>query len=212
MFKKFQNVLILAPHTDDGELACGATIAKLTEAGASVSYIAFSIARESVPKHFPEDILKTELMKATNRLGIQKENVTILDYQVRRLSYFRQEILEDIIVVRKRIQPDLVLIPSLNDIHQDHSTVAQEGLRAFKNTTLLGYELIWNNPTFNAQAFMRLDEIHVQKKIEALRQYESQAHRNYMGEEFVRAQLHTRGVQIGVKYAECFEVIRWFLN
>ena len=36
-------------------------------------------------------------------------------------------------------------MPSLNDIHQDHATIAQEGLRAFKGCTILGYELIWNN-------------------------------------------------------------------
>ena len=112
---------------------------------------------------------------------------------------------------RKKLNPDLVLMPSLNDIHQDHATIAQEGLRAFKNTTILGYELIWNNLTFNTTSFITLDEKHIQQKCEALKQYKSQAKRNYMNEDFIFSLAKIRGVQIGVKYAECFEVVRMVL-
>lgn len=62
-----------------------------------------------------------------------------------------------------------MFIPSLHDIHQDHTTIAQEGVRAFKNTTILGYELIWNNLTFNTQCFITLGEKDVQRKILALK-------------------------------------------
>ena len=149
MINKFKNVYVLAPHTDDGELGAGGVISKLIESGANVYYFAFSTAEQSVPEGFPKDILKTEVIDATSKLGIKKENVFIYNYEVRKLNYVRQEILEDLIRHRKILKPDLVLMPSLNDIHQDHSTIAQEGLRAFKNTTILGYELIWNNLTFN---------------------------------------------------------------
>ena len=46
---KHQRILVVAPHTDDGELGCGATIDKALEAGAEVRYVAFSTAKESVP-------------------------------------------------------------------------------------------------------------------------------------------------------------------
>ena len=133
---KFRTVLVLAPHTDDGELGAGGTIAKLIEGGADVYYAAFSTAEQSVPEGFPKDILKTEVKNATFRLGIKPENLIIYNYEVRKLNYVRQEILAGLIQLRKRINPDLVLLPSLNDIHQDHSTVAQEGLRAFKQRTI----------------------------------------------------------------------------
>ena len=87
--------------------------------------------------------------------------MVIYNYQVRKLNYARQEILEDLIRHRNDIFPDLVLMPSLNDIHQDHSTIAQEGLRAFKNTTILGYELIWNNLNFNTTSFIKLEKNHI---------------------------------------------------
>ena len=54
-------VLVLAPHTDDGELGCGGTIARFLEEGKEVYYVAFSTCRTSVPEGYPEDILKTDL-------------------------------------------------------------------------------------------------------------------------------------------------------
>ena len=212
MLTKFKNVFVLAPHTDDGELGAGGTIAKLIESGANVFYFAFSTAEESLAEGLPEGILKKEVMEATARLGIPKKNVIIYNYKVRKLNYVRQEILEDLILHKNRLFPDLVLMPSLNDIHQDHETIAREGLRAFKNTTILGYELIWNNLTFNTTSFVSLEKGHVQSKVDALAAYESQNTRTYMSSDFIFSLAQTRGVQIGVEYAESFEVVRWILK
>lgn len=208
----FVNILVLAPHTDDGELGAGGLIAKLIEAGATVTYVAFSTAKESVPKHLPPDILKTEVKAATKALGILEENLIIFDYKVRKLNYVRQEILESLIQIRKDNSFDLVLMPSLKDIHQDHTTISQEGLRAFKNTTILGYELIWNNLSFDTTCFVKLEKRHIECKYNALKNYQSQADRNYMGWEFIFSLAKTRGVQIGAEFAESFEVIRWVIN
>lgn len=211
MLSKFKNVFVLAPHTDDGELGAGGTISKLVENGANVFYFAFSTAEKSVPKEFPSDILKTEVKNATQKLGIPEENLFIYNYEVRKLNYARQEILEDLIRHRNLIFPDLVLMPSLNDIHQDHSTIAMEGLRAFKNTTILGYELIWNNLSFNTTSFVKLKRKHIDAKVNALKEYKSQGKRDYISEDFILSLAKTRGVQIGAEYAESFEVIRWVM-
>ncbi len=45
-----QKILVLAPHTDDGELGCGGTIVRLIDEGQDVYYVAFSICEESVPE------------------------------------------------------------------------------------------------------------------------------------------------------------------
>ena len=37
-FNEIKNVLILAPHTDDGEFGCGGSIVKLIDSGAEVYY------------------------------------------------------------------------------------------------------------------------------------------------------------------------------
>jgi LmbE family N-acetylglucosaminyl deacetylase len=208
----FKEVLVLAPHTDDGELGAGGTISKLIEAGTCVTYAAFSTAEQSVPAGYPKDILRTEVKNATRELGVLTENLIIFNYEVRKLNYVRQEILESLITIRKSKDFDLVLVPSLKDIHQDHITIAQEGLRAFKQTTILGYELIWNNLQFDTTCFVALEEKHVQRKVNALREYKSQAFRDYTSEEFIHALARTRGVQIGTQFAEAFEVIRMVLT
>ena len=208
---KINKVLILAPHTDDGEFACGGSVARFIEEGKDVYYAAFSTAEESVPEPWPKDILKTEVREATKRLGIPSENLIIFNFKVRELGYHRQEILEELVKMKKEICPDLVFLPSSNDLHQDHSTVSIEGIRAFKNTTILGYEVPWNNIVFQSEAFIILSEDHIQKKLQALDAYNSQKGRNYANEECIRSLARMRGSQISTQYAEAFEVIRWIM-
>jgi LmbE family N-acetylglucosaminyl deacetylase len=208
MINKFKNVLVLAPHTDDGELGLGGTIVKLLNQGSEVTYVAFSTAEKSVPKGFPTDILKTEVKEATKILGIKPENLIVFNYEVRKLNFYRQDILEELIQIRNRGRFDLVFIPSSNDIHQDHSTISQEGIRAFKGISIFGYELIWNNLQFSTDCFSILEDKHLEIKIDALSAYSSQGSRDYLSPEFIRSWSKMRGVQIGEKYAEAFEVIR----
>lgn len=202
-----KRVLVLAPHTDDGELGCGGTISRMVREGADVFYAAFSTAQESVPVGLPKDILKTEVTEATKVLGISK-NLVVYNYEVRKLNYSRQDVLENLIELKKDIDPDIVFQPSLNDIHQDHLTVAQEGVRAFKDRTILGYELIWNNLQFSTQSFFTLSKEDVEKKYIALQCYNSQKHRAYLTREFIFSLATARGVQIGAPFAEAFELIR----
>ena len=208
---KNKKILILAPHTDDGEFGCGASIAKFINEKADVYYAAFSLAEESVPPPFPKDILETEVKKATRVLGIPPENLLLYKYKVRHFASHRQEILEDLVKINNNLQPDLVFMPATHDLHQDHTTVAYEGLRAFKRTSILAYEMPWNNLNFATQAFISFSESELEKKIAAVQCYESQKKRNYLTDEFLKGLAITRGVQIGKKYAEVFEVIRWIL-
>jgi N-acetylglucosamine malate deacetylase 1 len=209
MLSGIARALVLAPHTDDGELGAGGTIVKLLESGTQVFYVAFSTAEESlVQLGLPIDQTRQEVKNATQLLGIPPENLIIYNFPVRKLNYHRQEILEIMVELKQRINPNLVLMPCLHDIHQDHTTVATEGHRAFKHTTMLGYELVWNNFTFNSQCFIRLTEAQLQKKVDACHEYISQEGRPYMSKEFLFSLARTRGVQIAVDYAESFELIR----
>ena len=145
-------------------------------------------------------------------LGIKTENLYILKYPVRKLSYHRQEILEDMVILNKNIEPDLVFTPSKFDVHQDHFTITQEAMRAFKFTSLLGYELPWNNYVFETTCFVHLEDRHVANKLESLKCYRSQIGRKYSSEEYIKGLAMTRGVQVGGRYAETFDVIRWIIK
>jgi len=206
-----QRLLVLAPHTDDGEFGCGGTIAKLVQEGWEVHYVAFSGCRESLPPGWPDDTLVKEIVAATRILGVSQEHLEVLDFKVRHMPQHRQEILEFMVQLKRTLEPDIVLLPSLNDTHQDHHQIAQEGFRAFKTTCMLGYEMPWNNLEFRTTAFSVLDERHVQKKAEAMKCYKSQAHRLYAQEELIWSLARMRGMQVAAPYAEAFELFRWIM-
>lgn len=204
---KNKKILVLAPHTDDMEFGCGGTIAKLVKEN-EVYCVAFSACKQSVLVGFEEDVLIKEFKIASQIIGLKKENLILHDYEVRTFHQYRQEILDILIALRKELDPDIIFCPSLNDIHQDHAVVAVEALRAFKTKTIFGYELIWNNLTFNSTCFFELSQSEMATKVEALKAYKSQAHRDYAKEDFIVSWAKTRGMQIGKELAECFEVVR----
>ena len=145
-------------------------------------------------------------------MGVAAERVIVHDYAVRKLSAHRQEILESMVQLCRKLSPGIVLLPSRQDLHQDHATVTAEALRAFKHCTLLGYELPWNNLSFDADAFIKIEARHLEAKIDALSHYRTQASRDYMNPDFARGLATVRGVQAGGGLAECFEVIRLILT
>ncbi|HEV7780924.1 MAG TPA: PIG-L deacetylase family protein [Chitinophagaceae bacterium] len=203
-----KKILVLAPHTDDGELGCGGSIAKFCAEGKEVYYAAFCLCSRSLPASLPADTLEHECRKATAVLGIPASNLILFNYEVRELPAKRQVILEELLQLNARIKPDLVLLPAASDIHQDHQTIHQEGMRAFKNTSFAGYELPWNNYSFRTNFFIKLSQAELDKKIAALSAYQSQSHRSYMQQGFTRSLAKVRGVQCDAENAEAFELYR----
>lgn len=203
-----QKILILAPHTDDGELGCGGTIARLCGENKEVHYASFSTCKKSLPTGSDPDTLEKECRRAVKELGMQAGRIMFYDFDVREFTAKRQEILEEMVSLNKYIQPDLIFIPSADDIHQDHQVIHLEAMRAFKYSSLLGYELPWNTKTFTSSFFSKLSPENLDKKVKALKAYSSQSHRNYMQENFTRSLATVRGVQCNHHFAEAFEVYR----
>jgi LmbE family N-acetylglucosaminyl deacetylase len=203
-----ERALVLAPHTDDGEFGCGGTMARLVDQGVDVRYVAFSIATRSLPDGFAPDTLAREVREATAEIGIPTANLTVHDFDVRTFPDHRQEILELLIEIWNDWRPDCVFQPSIHDVHQDHQTVAAEGLRAFKRTTVLGYEIPWNNLDFSYQAYISLEKHHLERKVAALDKYASQQHRRYANPEYVWSVARTHGINVNREYAEVFQVYR----
>lgn len=199
-------ILVLAPHTDDGELGAGGYIHQSIANGATVTYVAFSDCKESVPEGFEKDILTKECKKATEVLGIN--DVRILDFPVRLFSDKRQEVLDQLIMLRKELDPDEILTPSTFDIHQDHQVITAEAMRAFKNRTIFGYELPWNCIDFKSQLFIEISSENIKAKMQALSKYQSQQNRNYFKDGCLSEYAKFRGGLVNLEYAEVFEVIR----
>lgn len=203
-------VLVLSPHTDDAELGCGGSISRMIEEGKEIFVAVFSTCDESLPSEFEPGTLREECLNSLLSLGVKKENIFFMGYKVRFFKSERQPILEDLVRLKNKINPDLVFLPSLNDYHQDHVTIAEEGVRAFKNNcSILSYELSWNNTGFQNLLYIVLSEKNVEDKYQALSKYNSQNFRSYFTYDFIRSLAKVRGVSNGVNFAESFEVIRF---
>lgn len=198
------NILLLAPHADDVELGCGATVARFVEEGHNLLWVVFT----------DEQPLNHEHMEAIKEIGIKIGSHLALDFTLRRLSDRRQEALDHLSRLNSEFKPDLVVGPSLHDFHQDHQVVANEMVRAFKTSaSIICYELPWNHISFDVQLLMKLSARHVQTKVSMLGKFESEliVRGRYFSGELVRGMVLLRGTQAGTEYAEAFEVLRWIL-
>lgn len=204
-----KKILVLAPHTDDGELGCGASLAGFVAEGKDVYYAAFSLCRKSLPAGLPADTLEKECRAATKELGIDTGHLFFFDFEVRTFDEQRQALLEELVKLNKTLVPDMVFIPSSSDNHQDHQVIHAEAQRAFKHCSVLGYELPWNHASFRSTYFVPVTPAAIEKKVNAVAAYQSQAHRNYMNGDFIRSLAKVRGVQCNSEYAEAFEVYKF---
>lgn len=207
-------ILIISPHTDDGELGAGGSISKFIRDGNEIFHAVFSCCEESLPKTCLPNMLEKEFLGAQAVSGIKKENIFIYRNKVRHFPEVRREILESLVALKKRIRPELVLSPSVNDFHQDHNVLAMECIRCFKSeASIISYELPWNNLTFQKTCFVKLSKEDVEIKWNALRSYASQfeLNRPYFSKEYIFSLARMKGIECGSEYAESFEVIRWVI-
>lgn len=204
----FQKILALSPHTDDIEFGCGGTLARLQEQGAEIHSAVFSHCEKSVPDGFPKDVLIKEMHNAAAKLSIPEDNIHIFNYPVREFSSFRQDILENLVELKKKIKPDLVLTTSTYDVHQDHEVISKESIRAFRFTSLLGYELPWNNLQFPNQVVVELTSAHLDTKLEAIACYQSQRFRKYGDPDLFKKGAQVRGIMNKKDLTEIYEAIK----
>ncbi len=210
--KHKKTYLVLGPHTDDGEWGCGASIAKWIQEGHKVHYAAFSAAEESVPDGLPQDILRQEILEAIQVLGMTVDRLKVFTYRVRHFPRDRQEILEDMIQLRRELEPDIVVVPSSYDTHQDHEVINREAFRAFKRSTILGYEIPWNNRRIDLTFFNGVTRAQLDAKVASIAAYKSQEFRAPNYADLINSLAIQRASQAGLPLAEAFEVIRWVEN
>lgn len=204
----FKSAMVLCPHLDDGEMWCGGTMARLVDEGCAVRYVAFGYPRTMGSGC---DVVYREGVNARKAIG----DISITQYasyQTREYSKHRQRILDDLVDLNKEYSPDLIIMPSISDTHQDHSGIAHEAIRAFRKSTLISYETVRNDLSFNHTLIVGLTEDQLERKLRAVAEFKSQAFRPYFSALFIRSLATVRGTQIGVPYAEAFEVVKWIIR
>lgn len=198
-----KSLLFLGAHPDDIELGCGALIADIA-GQTDIHCMTFSDNRKNpelqhlVPEH--NDSMRV--------LGLRDDQVEIGQFETRRFPDARQEILEKMLQLRRQLQPEIVFVHTAQDIHQDHVTVTQEAMRAFRGTTVLGFDVLRSSYGFFPHFLVEVSEFGVEKKIAALAAYTTYANRYYFSPEVIRATAIRHGALAERPFAEGFDIIR----
>lgn len=198
-----KRICFIGAHPDDIELGCGALIAQLNNR-AEIRCLTLSDNQKNpalghlVPEHY----------KSMSALGVPIKNVELDQFETRRFQEQRQEILERIIRLNQEFKPDLVFTHTRADLHQDHKTVTEESLRAFRGTTVLGFDVIRSSYGFFPNFLVEVSEDDVKAKIKALSEYTTYQSKYYFNEEITRATLVRNGALAERRFAEGFETLR----
>lgn len=196
-------ICFIGAHPDDIELGCGALIASLKEKS-RITCITLSDNQ----KNPALGNLVSEYHASMSALGLPQENVFLEKFETRRFPAQRQDILEYLIKVNKTISPEIVFVHTKSDLHQDHNTVTEEALRAFRGITVLGYDVIRSSYGFFPNLYAQVSESDVQNKIMALSRYQTYTGKYYFNPDVTRAILLRNGALCECQYAEGFETLR----
>lgn len=195
-------ILAIAPHLDDIELGLGATIHKLSDHN-TIHYLGLSM-----PPLVEKDIFMDEFWESCKHLKLSKDRMVLKDYNPRDLFKDRMDILQLFYDTNKEIKPDIVFVPNSKDIHQSHQVTYQEARRAFKYSSILGYELPWNSMSFDMDVFIEVSKENIEAKQQSINSFESQKARTFFSNDIITDLAKLRGKQVGKDFAECFELTR----
>ena len=152
--------------------------------------------------------VKGEHLKSMKVLGVPEDKIIFGPFITRVFPDARQEILEYFLDLRKNFQPDLIFVHSKQDVHQDHLTMTDEALRAFRGITVLGFDVVRSSYGFFPHFLVEVSEEDVQKKVEALSEYETYRDRYYFNSELTRSIMVRHGALAEVPFAEGFDILR----
>ena len=203
MFFYGKRICFIGAHPDDIEIGAGALISNLV-GRADVMCVTLS---DNQKNPLLTNIVR-EHHDSMDVLGVPREKRRVEPFVTRNFPQARQEVLEYLFKLNKDFQPDIVFTHSRNDIHQDHNTITEESLRAFRGITVLGFDVIRSSYGFFPHFLVSVTEEDVQRKIKALAQYKTYADRYYFSADLTRSILVRNGAFADSQYAEGFDILR----
>lgn len=210
--------LVLAPHPDDAELACGGLILRWTDAGRRI--VVADMTRGECGTLGSAEIRAAEAAAASTVLGLDERiNLGLPDAMLGD----DEETVRAAIKVIRHYQPEILLAPLAKDLHPDHAATGMVAGRAFflaglkklypdlgdphRPRLLLRYPL---HEQIAPSFCVDISEV-ADRKQEAIRCFASQLGRRGRSDStgldlLTRAEVRDRfyGVRIGVRAAEPF--------
>jgi LmbE family N-acetylglucosaminyl deacetylase len=204
----------IGAHLDDVEVACGGTIARVTTHGHTAKILVLS---DSTYSSYDGTVYRTaeesleEGAAAAAILGVK--DLEVLHFPTKDVP-FHSSVVE---AVEQRLdghKPEVILTHWPFDTHQAHHNTGLSTIAAGRYyTTILMYEPMMpagrSHMAFRPQVYVDISDF-IDTKLEALRAHRSQ-YRKYGDAwiEAVESRCRLRGFEMGTRYAEAFEAVRF---
>lgn len=202
-----ENILIIGAHYDDTELGVGGTAAKLADEGKKIYKLTLTnnVTRSShLHLNIDYETSKAESSLACKSLGINE----IVDFEPIHCCelFYNTQTMQRIEDVIYECKIDSVFMHFSDDANQDHVEAAKLCKTAARHCeNLFAYQsnmYILTNPYYPTY-FVDISD-YIEKKIEALKQYEEQHNRFNSLFEITIDRNKVWGFSQNVKYAEAF--------
>ena len=202
------NILALGAHPDDIEYGCGGTFLKFARSGANIFFMVLTKGE------FGGDpgIRVKEQEEALKLLGVKK---------IFWGGYVDTELPNERIIITRidevieEVKPDEVYVNYIDDIHQDHRTLAECTLAATRYVKRVFFYEDYTSNNFEPDVFVDIEDV-LEEKQKLIQVYSSQVSKAYPTKldmvESVRAAANFRGFQGKIKYAEGFKAFRFLRN
>jgi LmbE family N-acetylglucosaminyl deacetylase len=198
-----KKVCFIGAHPDDIELGCGALIAHILDKTEVLCVTLSDNQQNPLLKNLVE-----EHYVSMGILGMPRQNVILEKFTTRKFPQMRQEILEYLFKLDKDFRPDIVFVHTRADIHQDHVQTTEEVLRAFRGTTVLGFDALRSSYGFFPHFLVEVKAEDVDRKIQALAQYKTYSDKYYFDPQVLRSTLIRHGALAERPFAEGFDILR----
>lgn len=198
-----KRVLFIGAHPDDIELGAGALIHHILPSSEVLCLTLSDNQKNPMLKKVVD-----ELHASMQVLGVPVDRVIVEKFATRDFPDLRQDILEYLLKIRREFKPDVVFVHSRADIHQDHNVATEEALRAYRGTSVLGFDVVRSSYGFFPHFLVEVNAKDVDKKIEALAQYNTYSDKYYFDPALLRATMVRHGALAERTYAEGFDILR----
>jgi len=199
------NILALGAHPDDIEYGCGGSLLKFAKKGINIYFMVLTKGEFGGDK----ELRIKEQEEAMKMLGAKK---------IYWGGYLDTELPNERIIIThidqviKEVIPDEVYVNYIDDIHQDHRTLAKCTLAATRYVKRVLFYEDYTSNNFEPDIFVDIEDV-LEEKQKLIQVFSSQVSKTYPSNldmvESVKAIANFRGFQGKVKYAEGFRAFRF---
>lgn len=208
---ELHSILALAAHPDDIEIGAAGTLLSIAESSPQAR---FTFVCQTGGARAQEAIDSArDLLGERVDIHVGEWRDTLLPYDDPvGLKQWTQE-------VTQGLAPELVLVPTLLDRHQDHRFLSELAWQLFRDATILEYEIPkWEGDRPDANLYVPLSEAIAERKLQHLdTHFQSQQDKPWYERDIFTAVLRLRGIESAgrdVRYAEAFVArkLRWDIS